>query len=162
MSRRTTTNGPKPSMLGVDMMHGRQHDSASIIESQNSNTINSGVKRTINDSAVPSPAPRKRRVIIGVDDGDFGPNESALVNVRMDSPDDLSPMRQIGNQSLSQSGVGRSSMITSGVGKSDVYVFRGLDDLSRERRSPENFHPPRESNRESNNEFNVEVTEAEH
>ena len=58
--------------------------------------------------------------------------------------------------------MGRSSIITSGVGTKEQLIFsqmRAKDDLSRERRSPESFHPPRTEEIESNGEYNVEVTE---
>jgi len=53
--------------------------------------VYSGIKREINDSAVRSPATRKLKMVVPGEDDEA--NESALVNVRMATPEDISPLR---------------------------------------------------------------------
>lgn len=92
--------------------------------------------------------------------------ESGMVNVRMLTPDDISPQRQPYSMHPTQkhslnntAALGHSSSMASGVGFHSL-SNRGplINDMSRERRSPENFHPPRTPINESCS-YNVEITE---
>ena len=109
----------------------------------------SGRYRSGHNSVVRSPLSHKRNPQADIED------ESAMVNVYVDTPDDGSPIGLHAVQRQSHGSMGRSSLITSGVGRE-----RAKHEISnRERRSPESFHPPRAQQIDSREEFNVEVTE---
>ena len=73
-------------------------------------------------------------------------DESALVNVRNVSPDGITPIKK--QYALGQ---GSSNSFQSQNDMSQA------DDLSRERRSPENFHPPLRNI--DSHEVNFDITE---
>ena len=88
-----------------------------------------------------TPVRRKRKTIFEKNNELNEPDESALVNVRVGTENDRSPL------GLSESGV------RTAVEKK----FIKEDDMSREHRSPENFHPPRAYQNSETNEFNIEL-----
>ena len=101
-------------------------------------------------------------------------DESVLVNVRMATQDDNSPYKNSYALPASQrasidcgASFEQKAPVSAAINarfekknnnNNSLLLKSKLNDMSRERRSPENFHPPPQSAPE-NSEFNVQVTD---
>ena len=105
-------SGPKTELRGMSgVQQSRQLDSHSLIAVSTSQIFQHDGRREVNNSIVRSPLSRSHKIDAELDD------DSEMVNVRMATPDDQSPIGLTEVQRFSDYSIARSSIITSGVGR---------------------------------------------